>query len=147
MGRRGYFGVGIYGPQYECNVGTLFRSAVAFGASFIFTIGKKYKRQSSDTVNSPQVIPYYKYLTSDDFIKSVPSGCRIICVEISEKARNLINFCHPEQAIYLLGSETNGIPRRFMEDKLVVQIPTRYCLNVASAGTVIMYDRISKQGV
>lgn len=144
MKNRGYFGIGIWGPQYEENVGTLFRSAVCFGASFIFTIGRKYKRQCTDTVNSTGKIPYFKYVSSEDFVKSLPDGCQIVCVEISDKSRNLANFCHPDKSVYLLGNECMGIPEKFMKDKMIVQIPTTYCLNVASAGTVVMYDRISK---
>lgn len=143
--QRGFFGIGIWGPQHDCNVGTLFRSAVAFGASFIFTVGRKYSRTSADTVNSPRHIPYYRHLTGDDLIASLPSGCKIVCVEITDKSYELPEFCHPETCVYLLGNEGNGIPEKFMQDKLVVEIPTRYCLNVATAGSIVLYDRVSKQ--
>lgn len=145
--KRGFFGIGIWSPKYEDNVGGLFRSAVAFGASFIFTIGRKYRTQCTDTVASIHQIPYYQYICSDEFINHLPSGCRIVCVEITKEARKLPIFCHPDSAVYLLGNEGNGIPESFMKDKLVVQIPTNYCLNVATAGAVVMYDRISKQGI
>ncbi len=145
MRPRGYFGVGIWGPMHDCNVGTLYRSAFAFGASFIFTVGRKYRRQGSDTVNSTQHIPYYNYLTGEELVESCPSGCQIVCIEISKDSRKLPVFCHPEKALYVLGNESMGIPDKFMKDRLVVEIPTSYCLNVASAGTVVMYDRICKQ--
>lgn len=141
---RGFFGIGIWGPKYELNVGGLFRSAAAFGASFVFTIGKKYKKQCTDTGNTTKHIPYFKYLTGEDFSESLPDGCRIVCVEITPTARELPNFCHPDCAAYVLGNECNGIPEKFMQDKMVVKIPTNDCLNVASAGTVVMYDRTSK---
>ena len=34
---RGYFGIGVEGISKSFNVGNLFRSAHAFGASFVFT--------------------------------------------------------------------------------------------------------------
>lgn len=142
---RGFFGIGIWGPSYETNVGGLFRSAQAFGAHFMFTIGRKYKKQSTDTSCSTKHIPCYNFVSSEDFVKFLPSGCRIVCVELSPTARMLPTFYHPESAVYLLGNEMNGIPQKFMEGKIVVQIPTSICLNVASAGTVVMYDRIAKQ--
>ena len=36
---RGYFGIGIEGSSKPMNAGNLFRSANAFGASFVFTVG------------------------------------------------------------------------------------------------------------
>ena len=142
--QRGYFGIGIWGPQYEENVGSLFRSAFAFGASFTFTIGRKYKRQCTDTVNSVRQIPYYNYPKSEEFENNLPKGCQIVCIEISKDASPLPRFCHPECAVYVLGNEGSGIPERFLQDKLVTQIPTSYCLNVANTGAIVMYDRISK---
>ena len=35
---RGYFGIGVEGINKPFNVGNLFRSAHAFGASFVFTL-------------------------------------------------------------------------------------------------------------
>lgn len=142
---RGYFGIGIFHPKHDCNIGTLFRSAFAFNASFVFTIGRKYRTQSSDTPKSIQQIPYYHYLTYENFYGNLPKGCRIVCIEISEKARSLPNFVHPEQCIYLLGNEGNGIPEKHLNDKLVVQIPTQFCLNVSTAGSIVMYDRVAKE--
>jgi len=36
---RGYFGIGVEGISKPMNAGNLFRTAHAFGASFVFTIG------------------------------------------------------------------------------------------------------------
>ena len=35
---RGYFGIGVEGLSKPMNAGNLFRSAHAFGASFVFTV-------------------------------------------------------------------------------------------------------------
>ena len=44
-----FFGIGVYQPKTEHNIGTLWRSAMILGASFIFIIDGKYKPQTSDT--------------------------------------------------------------------------------------------------
>ena len=49
---RGYFGIGIQNAKTDENIGTLWRSAFIMGASFIFTIGKRYKKQATDTPKS-----------------------------------------------------------------------------------------------
>ena len=47
---RGYFGVGIENSSKQMNAGNLFRTAHAFGASFLFTINAQYsvKKVKSD---------------------------------------------------------------------------------------------------
>lgn len=42
------FGIGVYHPKHEINIGTLIRSAYIFGANYVFTVGRRYKRQSSE---------------------------------------------------------------------------------------------------
>lgn len=63
---RGYFGIGIINGKTPENLGTLWRSANLYGAAFIFTVGKRYKRQSSDTPNTPRHIPLFEYQSLDD---------------------------------------------------------------------------------
>jgi tRNA G18 (ribose-2'-O)-methylase SpoU len=87
-----YFSIGICNYKHECNIGTLFRSAYAFNANFVFTIGRKYKVQASDTCNTIKQIPYFHYLDSQDFIKHLPKGCEPICIEIKEGAPTLEQF-------------------------------------------------------
>jgi hypothetical protein len=41
----GYFGIGIIGPKTPENVGTLWCTAHALGAAWIFTVGHRYSRR------------------------------------------------------------------------------------------------------
>lgn len=140
---RGFCGIGIYQPKHDTNVGTLFRSAHAFGADFIFTVGRQYRIQSSDTTKSFRHIPYWHFETINDLKSRIPKGSTLVNVEMSEKSRDLTTFCHPERAVYLLGNEVYGIPEKFL-DGWTVHIPTEFCLNVATAGTCVLYDRCLK---
>jgi len=139
------FGIGLYQYLHPVNAGGLMRSAYCLGASFVFTIGRKYRREAADTIHCTEQIPYYHYETLDEFIKNIPVGYQVICVENPEKARNLETFCHPRNAIYLLGSEGNGLPEKVLNKNWpVVKIDSKMCLNVASTGSIIMYDRQAK---
>lgn len=140
---RGYFGIGIYHAKKEVNVGTLMRSAFCFGASFVFTIGRRYRPQASDTVSTISTVPCYHYDNFDQFKSHQPLGCRIVGVEIADKARPVGEYCHPDQAVYLLGAEDYGIPPRDMArcHDVVVIPDTSHCLNVSVAGSIVMYDR------
>lgn len=145
MDKRGYFGIGILNPKTEVNIGTLWRSAFIMDASFIFTIGKRYKKQASDTTKSWKHIPLYNYETFEDFYKSMPYDCKLIGIELDEKSVPISNFKHPERCIYLLGAEDHGLTTEAIGkcNELIV-LPGEFCLNVSVAGSIVLYDRIIK---
>jgi tRNA G18 (ribose-2'-O)-methylase SpoU len=143
--KRGFFGIGILNNKTEQNIGTLWRSASIMGASFIFTIGKRYKKQASDTMQSWRHIPLYNYESFEDFYKSMPYDCQLVGIELDEKSVPVSTFKHPERVVYLLGAEDNGLTKEAIEKcKTLVQLPGNYCMNVAVAGSIIMYDRLLK---
>lgn len=140
--KRGYFGIGVYQPKTKENIGTLWRSAYNFGAAFIFVIGKRYKQQCSDTQNTTKHIPLYEYETFEEFKKNMPKGAPLIAIELDKRAENIIGFDHPERAIYLLGAEDNGIPQVILDQcHKIVQFSTPRSLNVAVAGSIVMFHR------
>jgi tRNA G18 (ribose-2'-O)-methylase SpoU len=139
---RGYFGIGIERSKTEANVGTLWRSAYCLGAAFIFTIGRRYPRQSTDTTEAWRHIPLLEFADVADFALHRPYDCQTVGVELTERAVPLETFKHPQRAIYLLGPEDGSLsPAAMALCQAVVQFESRYCLNVAAAGTVVMYDR------
>lgn len=142
---RGYFGIGIENNKTKQNIGTLWRSAHIFGAAFIFIIGKRYEKQPSDTTKAWRSVPFYNFTTFDEFYQFMPMDCRLIGIELTEKAMNLVTTSHYERCIYLLGAEDYGLSNHAMEKcHHFIQIPGSMCLNVAVAGSIVMYDRIAK---
>lgn len=143
---RGYFGIGIFWAKNKINVGTLWRSAQNFNASFIFTIGKRYKEQCSDTTKTYRHIPLFNFKDFKDFKENRPMESILVGIEQSELSKDIVNLKHPKRAIYLLGSEGVGLPDFIQKQcQLVVHISTPMCLNVAVAGSIIMYDRFLKK--
>lgn len=149
---RGYFGIGIENVKFPKNIGTLWRSADALGASFVFVVGERYKKQKSDTNHTSYNIPLYTYNTWGHFRESIPENCKVIGIEYpapkieGKQSWQLQRFVHPEQAIYLLGAEDNGIST----DGLIlcnsfIHIPSKFCMNVAAIGSIVMWDRVSKE--
>ena len=143
---RGFWGIGVWHSKTPVNIGTLWRSADAFGAAFCFTVGRRYDRQASDTTKAWRHIPLYNYANLDDLRAHLPLDCPLIGIELAEKAVPLADFKHPERACYLLGAEDHGLgPGELVAcHRVVVITGGKACLNVAAAGTVVMYDRISK---
>lgn len=145
--KRGYFGIGIFNGKNERNVGTLWRSAAILGADFIFTVGRRYKKQCSDTTKAPRHIPLYHYTDWEDFFRHVPYDCPVVAVELADGSIPLERYFHPERCIYLLGAEDTGIPKRILDRcRDTIQIEGNYCYNVAVAGSIVMYDRRIKRG-
>ncbi len=142
--KRGYFGIGIYHPKTIENLGTLWRSAHNLGADFIFTIGDRYHKQRSDTTKAYKHIPLWKFDTFEDFKNNLPVEAEMIFIEQTAGARNLKDVVHPETAVYILGAEDEGVPTELMVGHQKVFIETPMCLNVAVAGSIVMYDRSIK---
>lgn len=142
--KKGYFAIGIYETKESTNVGTLWRSAQNFGADFIFTIGARYKKQRTDTSKTWKNIPLFEFETYEDFKKHIPREAELVFVEQTETSKPLKDFIHPKMAIYILGAEDHGIPENLMIGSRRVQIDTPMCLNVAVAGSIILYDRSIK---
>lgn len=144
---RGYCGIGIVGSKTSINVGTLWRSAFILGAQFMFTAGKRFPQQASDICKSWKNIPYFEYPSIDELFKNIPKDCIPVAVEMDVKGKNIFNYIHPERAIYMLGSEDTGLPQRVIEScRDIIQIPGHISLNVATAGSIVLYDRLSKRG-
>ena len=139
----GFFGIGIYHTKTEANVGTLWRSAYQLGASFIFTVGRRYKKQASDTTKTWRSIPLYHYHDMDTFLENIPYDCRIIAVEMGGGAME--NMGHPDRCIYLLGAEDHGLPQSVLENcnmHISLAAVRQPSFNVAVAGSIVMYDRL-----
>ncbi|MGH6717677.1 MAG: RNA methyltransferase [Alphaproteobacteria bacterium] len=144
---RGYFGIGVEGISKPMNVGNLFRSAHAFGASFVFTIGASLSRTTSksDTSDSGSHVPYYPF--ADVASLKLPKGCALVGVELLDEATDLPTFRHPNRAAYVLGRERGSLSADLVERcNHLVKIPTKFCINVASAGVVVLYDRLVSVG-
>lgn len=141
-----YFEIGIHAPIHNENIGSLWRSAYQLGAAGIFVIGKWRRSQSSDTANTRLEIPFRNYTTWDDFLKHRPIGAKLIGIEMG--GTPLAFFHHPEQAIYILGSEANGLPQ-YIQDQCdqVIQIESirDASYNVAVSGSIVLYHRYLSQ--
>ncbi len=141
----GFYGIGIVNNVDEINIGTLWRSAYILGASFIFTVDRKYQKQGSDVTKAWIKIPLYHYTSVEDLKTHLPYNTPLVGVEMTPNAVALSDFKHPPRAVYLLGNEQIGLSDRVLQQcHSVISLPGHFSLNVAVTGSIIMYDRISQ---
>ncbi|MEJ8475824.1 RNA methyltransferase [Roseibium algae] len=140
---RGYFAVGAEGLSKRMNLGNLMRSAHAFGANFFFTVDAAQnlrKAPASDTSKSPGHLPLFSWDSVETM--DLPRGCQVVGIELTDDAIDLPSFGHPLQAAYVLGPERGSLSPAMLERcDHVVKIPTNFCINVAMAGAIVLYDR------
>jgi tRNA G18 (ribose-2'-O)-methylase SpoU len=139
---RGYFAIGAERSSKALNLGNLMRSAHGFGAAFTFTIGAMYQalEARADTSKGQVHLPHYNWGSLAEM--QLPVGCQLIGIELIDEAIDLPDFRHPLRAAYILGPELGSLsPATLAVCAQVVKIPTSFCVNVAMAGAIVMYDR------
>jgi len=145
---RGYFGIGVEGISKPMNLGSLLRSAHAFGASFAFTIGAAFDAKATalaDTSEAVGSLPFHPW--RDLAAMDLPQGCRLVGIELVEEAIELPSFTHPSRAAYVLGAERASLSPALQEHcDFIVRIPAKFCFNLAIAGALVMYDRMISLG-
>jgi tRNA G18 (ribose-2'-O)-methylase SpoU len=144
---RGYFAIGAERISKPLNLGNLMRSSHAFGAKFFFTIGAHPKAFEShaDTSKSQGHLPFYHWANPGEMV--LPRHCKLVGVELIEGAIDLPAFRHPLHAAYVLGPELGVLSDELLSRcDHVIKIPTAFCINVAMAGAIVMYDRVRAMG-
>jgi len=145
---RGYFAIGVEGVSKPMNIGSLVRSAHAFGASFVFTIAPALSLRElrhADTSHAAKHLPLYTY----DSVAALelPRGCALVGIEFHDAAAELPSFHHPTAAAYVFGPERGSLSSELAERcEHLVKIPTKFCINVGVAGAIVMYDRLLSRG-
>jgi len=77
----------------------------------------------------------------------LPDDCRLVGVELTPDAIELPSFRHPPKAAYVLGPEGGSLSPAMIERcEFTVKIPMNFCINVAMAGAIVMYDRMHSLG-
>lgn len=145
---RGYFGIGVEGISKPMNVGSLLRSAHAFGASFFFTVAPVVDVEGmlrSDTSDAFGHIPFYNFDSPAELL--LPRQTSLVAVELIEDSVDLPSFRHPQRAVYVLGPEKGNVSDAMLARcDHVIKIPMKFCVNVGVAGAIVMYDRLLSFG-
>lgn len=79
-----------------------------------------------------------------DFYTRMSPRPRIICVEVLSQPQDLMDFEHPEEAVYVFGPEDGSVPdyaRHLCSDRIMA--PSDGCMNLATAIGVTLAFRFN----
>ena len=140
--QRGFCAIGLVNPKTNHNVGAILRAAQCFDAAFVAVTGHRYSRASTDTMNTSAHRPLFH---AADLFDLCPFDCEPVAVDIVPGAVSLDYFRHTPRAFYIFGPE-DGTLGKAITDRCArsVVIPSRFCLNLAAAVNVVLYDRTAK---
>jgi tRNA(Leu) C34 or U34 (ribose-2'-O)-methylase TrmL len=139
----------LYNPKSAVNVGMIVRLASCFGFRQVWYTGGRVDAEVRARGRIPREERMKGYRDADiinydypleQFGEAVP-----VAIEVRENSTPLHMFEHPENAVYVFGPEDGSIAKPVMHCcHHFVTIPTRHCLNLATAVTAVMYDRMLK---
>lgn len=140
----------LMNPRYPHNVGAALRAASCYGVSQVFYTGDRITAELEKKKRLPREERMKGYLDVDLINYEYPFDCFAnaspVAVEVNPSASNLVPFVHPDNAIYVFGPEDGSIPSATLRHcHQVVIIPTRHCLNLATAVATVLYDRHAKR--
>lgn len=135
-------------PKFPHNVGAALRACACWGLTQLWWTGD---RVSLDVARGER-LPREERMRGYRHVRMCPDpagrvfdrfpGAVPVAVELAKGATSLVDFDHPEHALYVFGPEDGSIPgaarphcHRF------VFIPTAHCLNLAAAVNVVLFHR------
>jgi len=133
-------------PKYPHNVGGALRACAAFGVPTLYWTGERVVF-NPEHLPRPERMPHYKQSVRfarepTALVQMIARGLTPVAVEIKSGAENLLFFAHPEKAAYVFGPEDGSLGKETLRRcHHVVFVPTHYCLNLAAAVNVVLYDR------
>ena len=140
------YGVVAINPKFRSNVGAILRVCSAFDAQFFYWSGERAKAELSPKgkIRLPReerMEEYSKVKFRNHAEPLLPFAFTPVAVEFGEY-ESLYDFEHPELATYVFGAEDKGIPQSVLRKcHRFVTIPTNHCLNLATAVSIVLYDR------
>ena len=129
----------------DFNIGSILRSANAFGAEKMFYLGKKkWDRRGAVGVQNYTSINHINM----DELSSLKKEYTLIALENINGAVSLTNFVWPARPLIIVGEEGSGLSESILnESTSIVEIEMRGSVrsfNAAVAASIAMYDFVSK---
>ncbi len=144
----------LVNPRFAFNVGMVVRLASCFGVKQVWFTGDRVRMSLETKKRLPREerMKGYRDVQMVNYerpLEQFPRDVVPVAVEVRANSERLDQFEHPKNAVYVFGPEDGSIPQSVLTacHRFVI-IPTRkrYCLNLATATSTILWDRAVKLG-
>jgi tRNA(Leu) C34 or U34 (ribose-2'-O)-methylase TrmL len=136
-------------PKYSANVGAIVRAASCFGAHQVWWTGNRVKLDDAQRLPREERMKGYASVEMRQFdypFDHFGRDVTPVALELLPGSECLLDFVHPENAVYVFGPEDGSIPQVLRKHcHRFVSIPSKHCTNLAAAVYIVLYDRIIKQ--
>jgi len=140
----------LINPKYQENIAQILRACACFDIKQLWYTGDRVEFNNH---RLPRELRLRDYLLTDiyhddKFLERFPTTIKPVAIEFfkEEGAEVLPNFSHDfVNNIYIFGPEDGNIPSNILRECVsFVKIPTNFCINLAQAVNLTLYDRTSK---
>jgi tRNA(Leu) C34 or U34 (ribose-2'-O)-methylase TrmL len=138
-------------PKFPHNVGAAVRAASCYGLGQVWFTGDRVSlvgRRGYRLPREERMRAYQEVELRHDDAPFDAFGPAVVpvAVELRRNAESLIDFAHPDDAVYVFGPEDGSLDRAVLgRCHRFVVIPTRQCTNLAAAVYTVLYDRHAKR--
>jgi tRNA G18 (ribose-2'-O)-methylase SpoU len=142
------FAIAVVNMSKEMNIGSILRTAHACAAQELILIGEPSFNTYAAASTEKWTDVCYLETPAELVAYAREQGMEIVALESETNAVSMFEATYPRRPLFVLGQEKGGVPPEIMEAAaLVVEIPQWGLvpsLNVAAAGSVVIYDHIAK---
>lgn len=125
------------------NVGTMVRSAVAFGATGIILLSEAAHPFHPKAIRASGGAALYAEFCRGPSINDLPPDLPLVC--LSGEGRDIREYHFPEAFGLLPGVEGSGIPGHLRKNAVSIPIgPDVESLNAATAAAIALYERVRR---
>lgn len=143
--------IALVNPKNAVNVGMVVRLASCYGFKQVWWTGNRVNLDLEGKRRLPREERMKGYadvdmIQHDMFLDQFDRDVVPVAIEVRDNSENLFEFEHPEKAVYIFGPEDGSIHKPYLvKCHRFVVIPTKHCLNLATAVSTVMWDRAYKQ--